>query len=51
MYTHIRREILGISEIIHGNWRNEDFPADSLLPLAQQGSNKYSKNSKEVREE
>jgi Plant transposon protein. len=45
------RENLETGEIIHGSWRNEEMPADSMLPLAQQGSNNYSNNAKEVREE
>lgn len=45
------REILETGEILHGSWRNEDLPADNLVPLVQQGSNNYSNNAKEVREE
>lgn len=45
------RENLETGEMIHGSWRNEELAAESFLPLSQQGSNNYSKNAKEVREE
>lgn len=38
-------------EIIHGRWRNENLTIDNLLPLTQQGSNNYSNNAREIREE
>lgn len=43
-------ENLETAEIIHGSWRHKDLAAESMLPLAQ-GSNNYTKNVKEVREE
>jgi len=37
-------------EVIPGSWRHED-KHENMLPLAQQGSNNYSNNAREIREE
>lgn len=45
------RENIETGEMIPGSWRNDEMPVESLLPLAQQGSNNYSNNAKEIRED
>jgi len=44
------RENPDTGEVIPGSWRHED-KHENMLPLAQQGSNNYSNNAREIREE
>lgn len=45
------REHQATGELIPGNWRQENTPSHTLLPMTHQGSNNYSADAKEIREE